>query len=110
MHSYAPPPIVAPPPPPRAKLSISAQLFSVQPAAPPPEVNALLSRIVQLFSVPPNAPAPLGATPWVKVKPERLAPLVKYAHRQPPPSIAVNRGPLTLRTLNGLFKFARLKS
>src|SRR4030095_12316001 len=50
-----------------------------------------------------DSPPPEWARPWVKVKPAKLAPLVKYAQRMaPPPSMMVDCGPLTLRNVSGL--------
>src|SRR6266567_554847 len=92
------------------ELPVSVQLFSVQKYAPPPEY-AELPLSVQLFSVPPytpppaelSSPRPCGRKPLVTVKPERLAPVVKYTQRfKLPPSIAVDCGPLTPRSVSGL--------
>src|SRR5262249_54513204 len=50
-----------------------------------------------------HTPPPESATPCVTVKPEMLASLVRYTQRlDPPASIIVNCGPLTLRKINGL--------
>ena len=50
-----------------------------------------------------SPPPPSWARPLVKVNPERLAQLVKYTHRTTPhPSIMVDCGPLTLRSVTGL--------
>src|SRR5436305_2936811 len=55
-----------------------------------------------------HTPPPEWANPLVKVKPERLAPLVKYTHRfEWPPSIVVDCGPLMLRRVSGLSSATR---
>src|SRR5215831_3740365 len=49
------------------------------------------------------APSASAMDPLVKVKPERVAPLIKYTHRLDwPPSMIVNFGPLTLSRVRHL--------
>ena len=58
----------------------------------------------------------MRVAPLVKVNPDRLAPLARYTHRIAPsplpppgafaPSMIVNCGPLTLRTVSGFWNLA----